>query len=107
MRVVGGIDVTDQTLALDIIHDVGPGGGFLTHDHTYAHTRELSQGKLFDRTVRDVWLAAGGKDLTERAYNRAGDLLKHHTPKPLPKGATEAMDEIIEAYEAELGVKKQ
>ena len=107
MRVVRGIDVTDQTLALDIIHDVGPGGEFLTHDHTYAHTRELSQGKLFDRTVRDVWLAAGGKDLTERAYDRAGDLLEHHTPKPLSKGAAEAMDEIIQAYEAELGVGKK
>ena len=106
MKVVKGIDVTDQTLALDVIHELGPGGEFLTHDHTYAHVRALSQGRLFDRTVRDVWLAAGGKDLTERAYERARYLLEHHTPKPLPKGAAETIHEVVEAYEAELGVGK-
>ena len=55
----------------------------------------------------DVWLAAAGEDLTERAYEKPPCLFEHHTPKPLPKGAAEAMHEVIDECEARLGVRKK
>ncbi len=105
-RVVSGVDVTDAGMALDVIHQVGPGGEFMTHDHTYDHVRELSQSDLFDRNMRDVWMEAGGKDLTERAYERAQYIIQNHKPKPLPRGAQETMGSIVEEYDRELGVKR-
>ena len=106
-RVIKGIEVTDESMALDVIEQVGPGGEFMTHDHTYDHVREISQSTLFDRNMRDVWIAAGGKDLTERAYEKARYVIEKHKPKPLPKGAAEAMQSIVEDYEAELGIGRK
>jgi trimethylamine--corrinoid protein Co-methyltransferase len=103
-KVVGGIDVTDEPMAVDVIHQVGPLGEFMTHDHTYDHMRETSQTSLFDRNLRDVWVTAGGKDLTDRAYERARAILKNHKPKPLPRGVASAMQSIIENYDAEIAV---
>lgn len=79
----------------------------MTHDHTYEHMREISQSHLFDRNVRDVWVAAGGKDLTERAYERARYILEHHKPEPLPNGAAEAMRSLVEDYDAETAVRQK
>jgi trimethylamine--corrinoid protein Co-methyltransferase len=59
---------------------------------------------LFDQNMRDDWVAAGGKDLTERAYENARYILGHHKPKPLPKGAAETMRSIVKNYEMELGI---
>jgi len=101
-KAVQGIDVTDETLALDVIHDVGPGGEFLTHDHTMAHMREMSRSDLFDWNTREAWIQAGGKDLVERAYERVRHILENHKPMPLPEGAAATMRSIIEEFEAEL-----
>lgn len=103
-RVVRGIDVTDGSMALDVIHQVGPGGEFMTHDHTYDHMREISQSNVFDRNAREVWVGTGGKDLTERAYEKARSILEKHKPNPLPKGAAEAMRSMVEDCEKELGI---
>jgi trimethylamine--corrinoid protein Co-methyltransferase len=106
MNVVGGIEVTDESIGLDVIHQAGPLGEYLTHDHTYRHMSEVSSSSLFDRTLRDDWVSAGGRDLTERAYEKAKAIREHHNPTPLPEGAAEAMRTIVADYEAELGVRK-
>ena len=106
-KVISGIDVTDEAIALDVIHQLGPAGEFLSHDHTYDHMKEMSRGTLFDRNTRDFWIAAGGKDLTERAYEMARYILGHHKPKSLPKNAAETMRSIVEDYEAELGIRRK
>ncbi|MBW2593736.1 MAG: trimethylamine methyltransferase family protein [Deltaproteobacteria bacterium] len=105
MRVVGGIDISDDAMALDLIHEIGPGGQFLTHEHTYRHMREMSQSELFDRRTRDAWMkATDGINVAERAYEEAGRIISEHTPAPLPEGAATAMRAIIKEYEAELGL---
>jgi trimethylamine--corrinoid protein Co-methyltransferase len=102
-QVVRGIEVNDETMAVDVIKQVGPGGEFMTHPHTFKHMKELSQSKLFDRRNRSNWMSAsGGKDLTERAYVEAKRVLETYKPAPLPDGAAEAMNSIIKDYEAEL-----
>ena len=83
-------------LALDIIHEVGPGGSYIAHEHTYQHMREQSGTKLFDRRSREDWLTVTkGKSIQEKAYAAAIDILKNHRPAPLPKGAFENMEKIV------------
>ncbi len=103
LQVVKGIEVTDQSMALDIIKAVGPGGEFLTHQHTYENMRSMSRSKLFNRENRETWMEkTGGKDLTECAYEEALHVLENHKPIPLPNSAAETMRSIIEDYEVEL-----
>jgi trimethylamine--corrinoid protein Co-methyltransferase len=102
-KTLSGIEVSDETLGLDVIHEVGPGGQFLSCKHTFSHMKELSQARLFDRRNRDGWLRdAGGKDLTQRAYEAAAKILADHTPTPLPEGVLETIEIILEQYEAEI-----
>jgi trimethylamine--corrinoid protein Co-methyltransferase len=101
--VKGGLEVDEERLALDVIQGVGPGGEFLTHAHTMAHMRSMSSGGLFDRANRDTWMEDGqGRNATERAYERARQILATHQPAPLPIGAADVMRSIIEAAESEL-----
>lgn len=103
-KMAGGIGLTDEELALDVIHEIGPGGEFLSHEHTFDHMREQSSPKLFSREIRENWLARGGMDLTEKAYREAKNILGAHKPKPLPAGAAEEMRKILRDYEVELGL---
>lgn len=104
-KVLEGIDITDETIALDVIKEVGPGGEFTSHDHTYTHMRKMSQFQLFDRRNRYAWMKkTGGRDITERAYEQAKYILENHKPAPLPEGADQAMRAVVEEYEEELGV---
>jgi trimethylamine--corrinoid protein Co-methyltransferase len=106
MRVVGGIDINDETLALDVIGEVGHSGEYLMHDHTLKHMRMLSETQLFDRGSRERWEKnMGGKDLTERAYEKALDIIENHKPMPLVDGAAETMSGIIEEYESKIKIK--
>ena len=98
-----GIAVNEETLALEIIKEVGPGGEFMTHSHTYNNMRSISMSDLFDRRDRSSWTEkTAGRDLTERAYERALEIISGHEPPPLPQGAAETMRAIIQEYEAEL-----
>jgi len=102
-RTIKGIEINDETLALDIIHEVGPGGQFLSHKHTFSHMRELSQAKLFDRRNRESWKnELKGKDLTQRAYEAAAKIVAEHKPMPLPDGTLETMKSLLEKYESKL-----
>jgi trimethylamine--corrinoid protein Co-methyltransferase len=106
MNVIGGIEVSDDSVALDVIHQVGPAGEYLTQQHTYDHMREFSQNKLYDRRTRDVWFEQGAENLTERAYEKARYIIENHKPKPLPEAAAATMRTITAEYEAELGVSQ-
>ncbi|MDM8553405.1 trimethylamine methyltransferase family protein [Desulfococcaceae bacterium HSG7] len=102
-HVIKGIDVRDETIALDVIKEIGPGGEYMTHQHTFENMRSMSRSKLFDRQNREAWIKnTGGKDLTERAYEEALHILENHTPPPLLNGAAETMRSVIEDYENEL-----
>jgi len=61
----------------------------------------MSQSDLFDCMERESWAnKIGGKDIVERAYEKARFLIENHKPMALPKGATEAMKAIIQASES-------
>ena len=78
-----GIPVNEETLALDLIDSVGPGGHFLQEDHTMKHFRDVWYSKLFDRTVKDDWIAQGSRRFEERLREQTLKVMEHK-PEPLP-----------------------
>ncbi len=80
MRAVEGIRVDDETLAFDIIKEVGPGGNFVTAKHTRRFMRqEHYQPSLSDRNSREVWEARGKKTTWEMASEKVRTILDSHT----------------------------
>lgn len=103
-RILNGIEITEETIALDLIHKVGPGGEFLYQRHTYDNMRCHTQVEVFTRSTRSAWTAAGKKDAAEKAYEKARHILETHQAAPLPEGAEEKIAKIIADYEKELGL---
>ena len=103
-QVVQGIAVNDETLAVDVIHEIGVGKNFLSHNHTFKHMRSQSQPKLIDRRTREDWEAGGRTDIYQRALEEARYILENHKPEPLPENVLTTIRSIVEESEAELGV---
>ena len=104
MRAVRGIEVSDETLALDAIKEIGPGGNFLIHPNTLRHMRtELFEPQVADRQLRERWEAAGAKDARERAREIARDILLHHEPHALD----EELDEQIRSRFPNIALSEQ
>jgi trimethylamine--corrinoid protein Co-methyltransferase len=101
-----GIPVNDETLAVDVMHAVGPGNDFLGHDHTFKYMEKQSQPTLIDRRMRADWEAGGKTDLHQRALEKARHILETHKPEPLPEDVLATMRGIVEEAEKELGVKE-
>jgi len=106
-QVVQGIAVNDETLAVDVMHQIGVGKNFLSHDHTFKHMRSQSQPKLIDRRTREDWEAGGRTDIYQRALEEARYILENHKPEPLPENVLTTIRSIVEESEAELGVGKK
>ena len=56
---VQGIDVNDETLALDTVKETGPGGDYLMNPHTFKWMRSQSRAEVIDRKMRGAWEKAG------------------------------------------------
>lgn len=85
MRAVQGIEVNAETLALEVIDRVGPGGHFLMDDHTLKHLRSAHHfpGPVFDRRPREKWEQDGASDAWGRAKGIAKRILAEHRPIPI------------------------
>ena len=95
-RLLNGIEVNVETLALDVIDRVGPGGEFLTDEHTLRHFRRNWFPKLLDRRSYQTWRQNGSLTLRERAHNRVVSLLETHEPKPLGEAGRAAISAILD-----------
>jgi trimethylamine--corrinoid protein Co-methyltransferase len=95
-RFMQGLEVNEETLALDLIHEVGHSGGFLGTKHTRTHFKEDWYPELFDRDSFDGWKAAGGKTLRQGAKERIEEILASHEPEPLAPDIQKRLDEIID-----------
>lgn len=99
---VEGIAVNDDTLALDVIKEIGPGGDYLMHDHTYEGMRSQSRPELIDRRMREDWETDGATTAYERALEKARWILETHHPDPLPDKILQEIRTIVEETEAEI-----
>jgi trimethylamine--corrinoid protein Co-methyltransferase len=92
-RYLRGITVDEETLALDLIHQIGPGGAFLATDHTRRQFQdELLIPDLIGRESRESWEAAGAPDMRTRAREKARRILAEHRPPPLTDGVAAQLD---------------
>ncbi len=98
-RFMEGIEVTEETLALDVLDQVGPGGHFLEEDHTYRHFRRNWLPRLLDRKPRDDWAAAGRLTLGDRTRTRVRKILETHHPDRLAPATLSQLTEIIQQAE--------
>jgi trimethylamine--corrinoid protein Co-methyltransferase len=85
MRAVQGIIVDEDTLAVDVIDRVGPGGHFLLDEHTlrYMHTEHYYIDPVFDRKWRHLWEQSGATSAWDRAKEVTRKILLEHSPEPL------------------------
>jgi trimethylamine--corrinoid protein Co-methyltransferase len=90
-----GIEVTDESLALDVLKEVGPGGEFLSHDHTFDHFKDWFQPTVIDRSNFETWTNAGSKTYQDRLAAEVDRLLEAHQSEPLDETLIQEMKKII------------
>jgi trimethylamine--corrinoid protein Co-methyltransferase len=101
-RYVQGIPVNEETLAVDLIHEIGPKGDYLSCDHTMKHMRETILPPLFDRRVRQEWQADGATDLYARATEESRRVLAEHAVEPLTESVQNEIRGIVDQVESAL-----
>ena len=101
---VNGIPVNDETLAVDVIKEMGIGKDYLAHESTYQHMKTQSQPELMDRRMRDDWALDGSKDAYQRAQEKMLDILETFEPPQLSDSVRETVREIVVEAEKEAGV---
>jgi trimethylamine--corrinoid protein Co-methyltransferase len=92
---IRGIEVNEETLALDLIAELGPEGDYLSSEHTVNHYREIWYPSLFNRNHFDGWLAEDGQTLGERTKKRVEEILRSHTPDPLERKTRQEIRRIL------------
>ncbi len=99
LRLVDGVRVDDETLAVDLIRKVGPGGMYLAEKHTLEWFRkeQFIPSDLIDRQEQKAWKAAGSKDIVQRAREVVEKTLKEHEPEPLPHDVEKDLDNVVRA----------
>ena len=96
-RITGGIEISEETMALDLIHDVGPGGQYLTSEHTLKHFKENWFPTLISRLPYEKWAKEGKKDLKTRAKEKVIHILEIHVPRPLDEGIRTELRKIVQS----------
>jgi trimethylamine--corrinoid protein Co-methyltransferase len=94
--IVGGIEVSDRTLAMDAIQRIRPGGGFLADEHTLQNWKWAQwRPALMDRARYDRWAEQGHHDMATRANRRARAILAEHQAPPLSPEAEHVIAETL------------
>jgi trimethylamine--corrinoid protein Co-methyltransferase len=94
-RVRRGFELNKETLALDVIRSVGPGGNYLSERHTVNHFRkELWRPTVANRDNMEIWVEKGSKSYEQRLNEEALRILDTHQPEPLPPEITARLQEI-------------
>lgn len=99
-RITRGIEVTPETLATDVIQNVGPEGQFVEENHTrqYAET-EFWSPEQFDRQPFEAWETAGKQPMRDRVIARAREIVKTHKPSPVKPETEKVIQETMAAAE--------
>jgi trimethylamine--corrinoid protein Co-methyltransferase len=99
-RILQGISVTEETIGLDLIGKVGPGGHFLNQKHTLRHLREEHfLPKLSDRDSYEIWTEKGKGGIRERAKEQVRKILAEHIPLPIDSAIEKELLSIIKEVE--------
>lgn len=107
LRLHRGIDCSPESLAVDLINQLGPGGVYLEAEHTFKHfkTEPFIPSPVIDRRDRGNWDAEGKKDIFMRARERVKEIKETHTPAPLDSDRDAKLDRATRDIMKELGVE--
>ena len=98
-RIFAGVEVSPETLAVEAIRQVGPGGDFLGSKHTAKHVRTAQwRPSIINRQGYVRWQEEGGLDLREKARRKALSLLETHQPAPLEAGLAARIDALVAGF---------
>jgi trimethylamine--corrinoid protein Co-methyltransferase len=92
---MGGIEINPDTLAVEVIDQIGPGGDFLPTDHTYRHYKTYWYPALMDKRRHAEWEQDGSKTLGLRANAKARQILETHHPPALASEVQAGLAAII------------
>lgn len=106
LRLQKGIDCSPDSLAIDVIDELGPGGVYLDHEHTLERLRTESfmPSSVLDRHDRGGWEAEGKKDAFTRAQERVKEIEETHQPEPLDDEREAKLNKVVLEIMKELKV---
>jgi trimethylamine--corrinoid protein Co-methyltransferase len=104
-RITRGIDVNEDTLAVDVIGNVGPNGHYLREKHTRRYYKtEFWYPNLCDRRNYEEWAQMGSQRMSDRVIGRVQDLLATHEPSAIKPETEKVIEQVL--AEAEERVKE-
>ena len=102
---MSGIEISQSTLALEVIDAVGPGGDFLSTAHTLQNFRGIWQASLLDRNSHHGWVEAGRPNMIRTAREVAIEAIGSHVPLALSDSLKSELEEIVRRADQQLGVE--
>lgn len=98
-RIGRGVTVDDETLAFDVIKEVGCGGTFLVEDHTVEHFREeFYMPTISDRLTYEQWMNKGGERIEKRANRRWKEILANYGESTLDSDIDRDLRKYMETH---------
>ena len=98
-RYLRGIEVNEETLAVDPVRSAGIGGNFLDQPHTAEHFRqEFFMPRMLCRNRREAWMGAGSRRLDETAEDIADSLMNKPASSGLSAEQENELDRIITSF---------
>jgi trimethylamine--corrinoid protein Co-methyltransferase len=94
-RYLREIEVSEETLAMELIHEIGPDRDFLQTEHTLKHVREDWLPTVFSRTSYERWAEEGMTTLEQRLNQKVRNIVETHRADPLPDDVIQAIRKII------------
>ncbi len=91
-----GLEINDETLALDVIDEVAPDGNFMDTPHTLRHVREDHYPELRNQKRFEDWFAEGALSLLDRATKKVEAILSAHQPRKLPEEVRRKIEKIAD-----------
>ncbi len=94
-RFIGGVEISDETLAIDVISEIGPAGEFLSHDHTYQNLHQTVWNPIVaDHKDFDTWVGEGSREYASRALEFVRTTLESHQVEALDPVLKEKLNKI-------------
>ena len=105
MYLLGGVEVSDETLCVDEIKEGGHTADFLQSPVTMKYLRTQSRPRFFERMNRATWIDAGKPDPYNLANESVKEILVNHQPTPLPDSVAGDLRRFVAEVEKEWGVE--
>ena len=100
-RLLQTVEVSQETLAVETINRVGPGGTFLPERHTVRHLRDFWYSSLLDRRRYSQWCDSGRQTMFDRLKARVRDILSSHESVPLDESVSRSIHDLTAARDSD------